>query len=475
MDKADRRGPAGRPSLRSSRPTRSRSPYPRTTRRASRRSHDLADAGRRSWSSARRRSPAAPPSVTMEDATGVDALAGQRGVVGHRRAGQGRDGRGRRRPGLRHRRDRGGRRRPGRRVPRVRPTPSTSTRSPPSTAATTPTWPRSSSTWSSPTRAGGPAPTPASRPRPEMSDPRDRVGVPRWIFAPAAAGAAFVAAAAGRRCVLRTPWDRFAALITSRVVAGRALAEPADVDREHAAVRAARRADGARAGADAASAARASLRSLVLLPLVLPPVVGGHRAALHLRPPRAAGALARGARRRRSPSPPRRWCWRRRSWPCRSWWSASRARCARPASATRRSPRRSAPGRRRCSAGSPCRWCCPALASGAVLSFARSLGEFGATITFAGSLQGTTRTLPLEIYLQRETDPDGRGRAVAGARRGRGARDRARAPGSEPGVSAATCEATPSPTAASTSPSTSPTGETLALLGPNGAGQVHAC
>ena len=48
----------------------------------------------------------------------------------------------------------------------------------------------------------------------------------------------------------------------------------------------------------------------------------------------------------------------------------------------------------------------PALVSGAVLSFARALGEFGATLTFAGSLQGTTRTLPLEIYLQRETSPD---------------------------------------------------------------------
>ena len=48
----------------------------------------------------------------------------------------------------------------------------------------------------------------------------------------------------------------------------------------------------------------------------------------------------------------------------------------------------------------------PGLASGAILSFARALGEFGATITFAGSLQGTTRTLPLEIYLQRESDPD---------------------------------------------------------------------
>lgn len=48
----------------------------------------------------------------------------------------------------------------------------------------------------------------------------------------------------------------------------------------------------------------------------------------------------------------------------------------------------------------------PSILSGAVLSFARALGEFGATLTFAGSLQGVTRTLPLEIYLQRETDPD---------------------------------------------------------------------
>lgn len=47
----------------------------------------------------------------------------------------------------------------------------------------------------------------------------------------------------------------------------------------------------------------------------------------------------------------------------------------------------------------------PALVAGTVLCFARALGEFGATLTFAGSLQGTTRTLPLEVYLQRETDP----------------------------------------------------------------------
>jgi len=48
----------------------------------------------------------------------------------------------------------------------------------------------------------------------------------------------------------------------------------------------------------------------------------------------------------------------------------------------------------------------PGLVSGAVLALARALGEFGATLTFAGSREGVTRTLPLEIYLQRETDAD---------------------------------------------------------------------
>ncbi|KAA9161794.1 molybdate ABC transporter permease subunit [Amycolatopsis acidicola] len=48
----------------------------------------------------------------------------------------------------------------------------------------------------------------------------------------------------------------------------------------------------------------------------------------------------------------------------------------------------------------------PALGSGAVLSFARALGEFGATITFAGSLQGVTQTLPLAVYTEAESDID---------------------------------------------------------------------
>ena len=48
----------------------------------------------------------------------------------------------------------------------------------------------------------------------------------------------------------------------------------------------------------------------------------------------------------------------------------------------------------------------PGVVAGAVLCFARALGEFGATITFAGSYPGVTRTMPIEVYLALETDPD---------------------------------------------------------------------
>jgi molybdate transport system permease protein len=48
----------------------------------------------------------------------------------------------------------------------------------------------------------------------------------------------------------------------------------------------------------------------------------------------------------------------------------------------------------------------PALIAGAVLAWARALGEFGATITFAGNFPGRTQTMPLATYLALETDPD---------------------------------------------------------------------
>lgn len=49
----------------------------------------------------------------------------------------------------------------------------------------------------------------------------------------------------------------------------------------------------------------------------------------------------------------------------------------------------------------------PSLFAGALLCWSRALGEFGATITFAGNLPGTTQTLPLAVYLDLETRPEG--------------------------------------------------------------------
>ncbi|MEI7592541.1 MAG: ABC transporter permease [Actinomycetes bacterium] len=48
----------------------------------------------------------------------------------------------------------------------------------------------------------------------------------------------------------------------------------------------------------------------------------------------------------------------------------------------------------------------PALVAGTVLAWARALGEFGATLTFAGNIIGKTQTLPLAIYQTLDTDPD---------------------------------------------------------------------
>ena len=47
-----------------------------------------------------------------------------------------------------------------------------------------------------------------------------------------------------------------------------------------------------------------------------------------------------------------------------------------------------------------------AVAAGVTLAWARALGEFGATVTFAGNLAGRTRTLPLQTFLALESDPE---------------------------------------------------------------------
>jgi molybdate transport system permease protein len=48
----------------------------------------------------------------------------------------------------------------------------------------------------------------------------------------------------------------------------------------------------------------------------------------------------------------------------------------------------------------------PSLAAGAALAWARALGEFGATITFAGNLQGRTQTMPLAVFIALQHDRD---------------------------------------------------------------------
>ena len=47
----------------------------------------------------------------------------------------------------------------------------------------------------------------------------------------------------------------------------------------------------------------------------------------------------------------------------------------------------------------------PGIAGGLALAWARALGEFGATITFAGSFPGRTQTAPLAVYSALDTDP----------------------------------------------------------------------
>ncbi|MFD7309718.1 ABC transporter permease [Promicromonospora sp. NPDC059942] len=234
-----------------------------------------------------------------------------------------------------------------------------------------------------------------------MAAPPGRVGVPAWIFVPAAAGAAFVLLPLAA-IVLRTPWSRFFDLLVS----------PASVE----ALLLSLRTSGtstllcvlfgvpmALVLARTSFRGQGVLRSLVLLPLVLPPVVGGIAllytfgrrgllgetfevlgiqvafsttavvmaqtfVALPFLVVSLEGALRTAGQR---------------------YEVVAATLGARPTTVFRRVT---------------LPLVLPGLVSGAVLAFARSLGEFGATVTFAGSLQGVTRTLPLEIYLRRETD-----------------------------------------------------------------------
>ncbi len=235
---------------------------------------------------------------------------------------------------------------------------------------------------------GSPGPSPAA--------------LPRWLYLPAAVGAAFIALPLLALAV-KADWTGFGALVTSqpsRTALALSLRTAAAstllcllcgvplalvLARHHG--RAVR-----------------ILRSLVLLPLVLPPVVGGlallyvfgrlgllgqhlEAAGIRIAFSTAAVVLAQtfvslpflvialeGAARTAGSGYDRVAATLGAS-PSRVWWRVTLPLLG------------------------------PGLLSGGVLAFARALGEFGATLTFAGSRPGVTRTMPLEIYLQREADP----------------------------------------------------------------------
>ncbi|OEU86985.1 ABC transporter ATP-binding protein/permease [Streptomyces abyssalis] len=156
----------------------------------------------------------------------------------------------------------------------------------------------------------------------------------------------------------------------------------------------------------------------------------------------------------------------------------------------------------------------PGLAAGAALTWARALGEFGATITFAGNLPGTTQTLPLEVYLLLQDQPQaatsvsllllavamavlvalrGRWTGTTAARPGNGAARPGNADDRPAEENEKPAEVTPdAPVATTAAPSApqrqsplraevsgfndvtldAPAGTTIAVVGPNGAGKT---
>ncbi|MEU9759224.1 ABC transporter permease [Streptomyces sp. NPDC047985] len=150
----------------------------------------------------------------------------------------------------------------------------------------------------------------------------------------------------------------------------------------------------------------------------------------------------------------------------------------------------------------------PGLAAGAALTWARALGEFGATITFAGNLPGTTQTLPLQVYLLLQDSPEAAtsvsllllaiAMAVLVALRGRWTttpRDHSRAPAPGPDDTSGTDRPVPAPDTPEHGPAPARTaredcslhadvtgfneltldaepGTTIAVVGPNGAGKT---
>lgn len=224
-----------------------------------------------------------------------------------------------------------------------------------------------------------------------MHPPTD---LPRWVYLPAIAGIVFVAMPLVA-IAIRVDWPRFWALITT----------PSSQTALLLSVKTAAASPMALVLARSRGRLVRSLRPLILLPLVLPPVVGGiallyafgrlgligrylEAAGISIAFSTAAVVLAQ-------------------TFVSLPYLVISLEGAARTAGADYEvvaATLGARPGTVWWRVTLPL--LLPGVVSGSVLAFARSLGEFGATLTFAGSRQGVTRTLPLEIYLQRVTDPD---------------------------------------------------------------------
>ena len=222
----------------------------------------------------------------------------------------------------------------------------------------------------------------------------------------AAAGGAVHAGAAARRAVAAGRAGR----------AGRARGDRAHEPRRQRADPGVRHADRVDPR-DAALPRPGAGGDAVELPLVLPPAVAGIGLLAAFGGGGLVGAAAAGRGHRRCRSASGRWSWRSRSSPRRST-CARRSPRSRASTRRCRTPRaRSAPAPGGRSGGSRCRWPPGGLAAGWVLAFARGVGEFGATIIFAGNVHGQTQTLTLAVYEQLESELRRRARDRRPARR----------------------------------------------------------
>ena len=148
---------------------------------------------------------------------------------------------------------------------------------------------------------------------------------------------------------------------------------------------------------------RRLVRALVILPMVLPPVVGGVALLLAFGRYGLVGQWLDRAFGITMPFSTTAPSWPRRSSPC-PFWCHGRGRLAVARPALEDAAATLGAGRWTTFRRVTLPLVAPTLGAGAALCWARALGEFGATITFAGNLPGSTQTMPLAVYVALQND-----------------------------------------------------------------------